>query len=65
MGEEYGIYVDEVAITKDNEDDVLGDGTVYYDEYNNIFGVQIISALLFCGFNDEKQCSINFVNNLC
>ena len=31
-----GIYVDGVAVTSSNEDDVLGDGTVYYDSTNNI-----------------------------
>ena len=34
--EAYGIYVAGVSVTKDNEDDVLGDGTVCYDPYNNI-----------------------------
>lgn len=36
MEEEYGIYVAGVPVTRDNEDDVLGDGTVSYDSYNNI-----------------------------
>lgn len=36
MEEEYGVYVAGVPVTRDNEDDVLGDGTVYYDSYNNI-----------------------------
>ena len=34
--EEYGIYVAGVSVTKRNEDDVLGDGTVYYDSTNKI-----------------------------
>lgn len=34
--EEYGIYVAGVPVTRENEDDVLGDGSVYYDSYNNI-----------------------------
>ena len=33
---EYGFYVDNVAVTRGNKDDVLGDGTVYYDANNNI-----------------------------
>ena len=32
----FGIYVAGVAISRDNNEDVLGDGTVYYDESNNI-----------------------------
>ena len=36
MAEEYGIYVAGVPVTPDNEDDILGDGTVCYDPYNNI-----------------------------
>ena len=32
----YGIYVAGVAINRDNDDDILGDGTVYYDESNNL-----------------------------
>ena len=35
-GVEYGITVDGVNVTRDNEDDILGDGTVYYDSYNNV-----------------------------
>lgn len=34
--EAYGIYVAGVSITRSNKDDVLGDGTVYYDDNNNI-----------------------------
>ncbi len=33
---EYDIMVAGVEVTRNNKDDVLGDGTVYYDEYNNI-----------------------------
>ena len=33
---EYGIYVAGVSVTRSNEDDVLGDGTVYYDPTNKI-----------------------------
>ena len=33
---EYGIYVAGIPVTHYNEDDVLGDGTVYYDSANNI-----------------------------
>ena len=36
MQEEYGIYVAGVPVTRSNEDDVLGDGTVYYDSTNKI-----------------------------
>ena len=32
----YGIYVAGVAVNRDNDDDILGDGTVYYDESNNV-----------------------------
>lgn len=32
----YGIYVAGIAISRANDEDVLGDGTVYYDENNNI-----------------------------
>lgn len=32
----YDIIVAGVNVTRNNKDDVLGDGTVYYDEYNNI-----------------------------
>ena len=32
----YDIMVAGVPVTRNNKDDVLGDGTVYYDEYNNI-----------------------------
>ena len=32
----YGIYVAGIAVCRDNDDDILGDGTVYYDESNNI-----------------------------
>lgn len=34
--EGYGIYVAGVAVTRSNEDDILGDGTVYYDSNNNL-----------------------------
>ena len=33
---DYGIYVTGTLVTNLNEDDILGDGTVYYDIYNNI-----------------------------
>ena len=32
----YGIYVAGIAVNRDNNEDILGDGTVYYDENNNI-----------------------------
>ena len=32
----FGIYVDGISVNRDNNEDVLGDGTVYYDETNNI-----------------------------
>ena len=35
MQKEYGIYVAGVAVTRSNEDDILGDGTVFYDSDNN------------------------------
>ena len=31
----YGIYVAGIAVNRDNNEDILGDGTVYYDESNN------------------------------
>lgn len=34
--EAYGIYVAGVAVTIENKDDILGDGTVYYNANNNI-----------------------------
>ena len=36
LKEPYGIYVAGVAVNRDNQNDVLGDGTVYYDAKNNI-----------------------------
>ena len=36
MEEEYGISVAGTPVTRDNEDDILGDDTVYYDSENNI-----------------------------
>jgi hypothetical protein len=36
MEEAYGIYVAGVPVTRDNENDVLGDGTVCYDSTNKI-----------------------------
>ena len=36
LAAEYGIYVAGNSVTATNEDDVLGDGTVYYDSLNNI-----------------------------
>lgn len=33
--EDYGIYVTGALVTNRNADDILGDGTVYYDVYNN------------------------------
>ena len=32
----YGIYVAGVSVSRDNQKDILGDGTVYYDANNNI-----------------------------
>ena len=32
---DYGIYVTGALVTNRNADDILGDGTVYYDVYNN------------------------------
>ena len=32
----YGIYVAGIAVNRDNNEDILGDGTVYYDESNNL-----------------------------
>ena len=32
----FGIYVAGIAVNRDNNEDILGDGTVYYDESNNI-----------------------------
>ena len=32
----FGIYVAGVSVNRSNQDDVLGDGTVYYDANNNI-----------------------------
>ena len=34
--EAYGIYVAGVPVTRENQDDILGDGTVFYDANNNI-----------------------------
>ena len=31
----FGIYVAGIAVNRDNNEDILGDGTVYYDESNN------------------------------
>ena len=39
MEEEYGIFVAGVSVTRNNKDDVLGDGTVYYDSYNNVLAL--------------------------
>lgn len=36
MGEPYNISVAGVEVTRDNCDDILGDGSVYYDAVNNI-----------------------------
>ena len=33
--ESYGFYVDGKEVTRSNKDDILGDGTVSYDDYNN------------------------------
>ena len=33
---EFGIYVAGVPVTRSNKDDILDDGTVHYDSYNNI-----------------------------
>ena len=32
----FGVYVNGISVNRDNNDDILGDGTVYYDETNNI-----------------------------
>ncbi len=40
MGERYGILVAGVDVTRRNEDDILGDGTVFYDSYNNVLTFQ-------------------------
>ena len=32
----YGIYVAGVSVSRDNQEDILGDGTVYYDANKNI-----------------------------
>ena len=32
----YGIYVAGISVNRDNNEDILGDGTVYYDESKNI-----------------------------
>ena len=32
----FGIYVAGISVNRDNADDILGDGTVYYNETNNI-----------------------------
>ena len=34
--ESFGIYVAGIAVKRENYDDILGDGTVYYDESNKI-----------------------------
>ena len=34
--ESYGFYVDGVKVTRSNKDDILGDGTVSYDDYENM-----------------------------
>lgn len=36
MAEQYGIYVVGVPVTRNNKDDILGDGTVFYDSVNNV-----------------------------
>ena len=36
IGEKYGIWITNVRVTSANAEDVLGDGTVYYDAYDNI-----------------------------
>ena len=36
MGASYGIYIADVPVTKGNKKDVLGDGTVSYNAYQNI-----------------------------
>ena len=43
----YGIYVAGVAVNRDNDDDILGDGTVYYDESNNLLTFN--NATIECG----------------
>ena len=34
--EDYGIYVDGELVTRSNKDDIFGDGTVSYDDYENL-----------------------------
>ena len=36
LKEPYGIYVAGMPVNRSNQDDILGDGTVYYDANNNI-----------------------------
>ena len=36
LEEEYGIYVAGVAVTRENKDDILGDGSVFYVPHNNV-----------------------------
>lgn len=36
MQKEYGIHVAGVPVTRSNEDDILGDGKVFYDSANNV-----------------------------
>ena len=34
--DDYGIWVSGISVERTNKGDILGDGTVYYDESNNI-----------------------------
>ena len=40
IGASQGVFVAGVEITEHNEDDVLGDGTVFYDSYNHVLTFQ-------------------------
>jgi hypothetical protein len=44
--EAFGIYVAGVSVTRGNKDDILGDGTVFYDSHNNVlvFGNATITS---------------------
>ena len=36
IGEEYGLWITNVRVTSANAEDILGDGTVHYDAYDNL-----------------------------
>lgn len=50
VGESYGFYVAGVKVSKDNDDDILGDGTVYYNRSANV--------LTFENAEIECDCSV-------